>query len=113
MNKQQTAAEIRARSPYEFLAKAQDIVDNSPVINVFAACEWDCMNDDGKVWLAAIVQETLARNADDLEAMVKALREAVAATDMETDTVEHNAAMRLEAALEGMRAILARIDGKA
>lgn len=46
-------------------------------------------------------------------AMLATLREAVAATDMEVDTAEHNAAMRLEAAIEGMRAILARIDGKA
>jgi hypothetical protein len=41
---------------------ARQIVDSSPVIHTYAACEWDEMHEDGQVWLAAIVREA-ARNA--------------------------------------------------
>ncbi|ARR54583.1 hypothetical protein HY78_14655 [Rhizorhabdus wittichii DC-6] len=37
---------------YQF---AQSIVDSEPVISVFAASEWDELNDDGKNWIMAIV----------------------------------------------------------
>lgn len=38
------------------LSEAEAIVDSHEVLSVFAACEWDCLNDDGKVWIAAIVK---------------------------------------------------------
>lgn len=40
---------------------AADIVDSNPVISIFAAVEWDCLNDDGKEWIIAIVRETVRR----------------------------------------------------
>jgi hypothetical protein len=46
---------------YEF-ALAEAIVDSDPVIGVYAACEWDCLSDDGKVWIAAIVAEAVKRS---------------------------------------------------
>lgn len=36
---------------------AQAIVDSDAVLRVYAATEWDCLDDDGKLWLAAIVRE--------------------------------------------------------
>lgn len=44
------------------LAFAQAVVDSDPVLRVFASCEWDCLNDDGHVWIAAIIKEALARS---------------------------------------------------
>lgn len=41
---------------------AQHIVDSPPVIQTYAACEWDEMHEDGQVWLAVIVREAV-RNA--------------------------------------------------
>lgn len=38
------------------LSEAEAIVDSHEVLSAFAACEWDCLNDDGKVWIAAIVK---------------------------------------------------------
>jgi hypothetical protein len=38
------------------------IVDSDAVIRTFASCEWDCLSDDGKVWLCAIVHEVLRRH---------------------------------------------------
>lgn len=38
------------------MREAESIVDSHEVLSVFAACEWDCLNDDGKVWIAAIVK---------------------------------------------------------
>ena len=37
------------------------IVDSDPVLRTFAAPEWDCLDDDGKAWLCAIVGETMRR----------------------------------------------------
>ncbi|AYO78346.1 hypothetical protein EBF16_16485 [Sphingobium yanoikuyae] len=39
---------------------AHAIVDSDPVLRIYAATEWDCLNDDGKTWLAVIIRE--ARN---------------------------------------------------
>lgn len=52
---------VRQRSCNDFLGLAESIVDSHPVLSTFAACEWDCLNDDGKLWIAAIIRETLAR----------------------------------------------------
>ena len=41
----------------EAFALAEKIVNASPVINVFAACEWDSLSEDGKAWIAAIVEQ--------------------------------------------------------
>lgn len=46
-------------------AVAESIANSDPVIGTFAAPEWDCLNDDGKQWVIAIVRETL-RRADTL-----------------------------------------------
>lgn len=40
----------------KLLQEAETIVDSHEVLSVFAACEWDCLGDDGKVWIAAIVK---------------------------------------------------------
>lgn len=54
---------IRAMRPEKFLAEAAAIVNSFPVLAVYASCEWDELYDDGKLWLAAIVQEARARAA--------------------------------------------------
>lgn len=41
---------------HEQLSEAQAIVDSREVLSVFAACEWDCLSEDGQVWIAAIVK---------------------------------------------------------
>lgn len=40
--------------------RAQAIVDSDPVLRTFGAVEWDCLNDDGREWLAIIVREAVA-----------------------------------------------------
>lgn len=40
----------------EQMSEAKAIVNSDEVLSVFAACEWDELNDDGHVWLAAIVK---------------------------------------------------------
>jgi hypothetical protein len=47
-----TAAEMSA---------AEQIVDSDPVIRAYTASEWDELNHDGRVWIAAIVREASAR----------------------------------------------------
>lgn len=64
MTAKASAESIRAKSEYEFLARAEEITNSDPVLRIFAACEWECLNDDGKLWVAAIVRETLARAAE-------------------------------------------------
>ena len=44
-----------------FLGLAEEIVNSDPVIGVYAACEWDDLHENGKVWIAAIVAEATAR----------------------------------------------------
>ncbi len=56
-----TAQEVRNRKPESFMVHAAAIVDSAPVIRTFAASEWDELHDDGKLWIAAIVQEAVAR----------------------------------------------------
>lgn len=41
---------------------AEEVVDSSPAINCFAACEWGELSSDGRVWITAIVQEAIARH---------------------------------------------------
>ena len=36
---------------------AQAVVDSPTVLGVYAACEWDELDDDGKAWVKAIVEE--------------------------------------------------------
>ena len=43
-------------SPEDFRL-AHAIVDSDPVLRVYAATEWDCLDDDGKTWLAVIIRE--------------------------------------------------------
>jgi hypothetical protein len=43
-------------SPAEMRAAAC-IVDSDPVIAAYAACEWNELDDNGRVWIAAIVRE--------------------------------------------------------
>ena len=47
-------------------AIAERIVNSPSVIGQYAACEWDELHDDGRVWLAAIVRE--ARRIDQVAA---------------------------------------------
>lgn len=47
-----------------FSAEAAAVVESDAVIRTYAAVEWDCLGDDGKDWLAAIIRETLARAAE-------------------------------------------------
>jgi hypothetical protein len=53
------------------------------------------------------------RACEEASEMEAILREAVAAIDMEEDTVQHNHEERLNAALDEARAILARINSTA
>jgi len=39
----------------------QEICDSDAVMGVYAAPEFDSLNDDGKIWLCSIVAETLHR----------------------------------------------------
>ncbi len=57
------ASIIRGSGAVDWLCMAESIVDSDPVIRTFASCEWDCLNEDGKVWVAAIVREAFARAA--------------------------------------------------
>lgn len=59
------------------LALAQDIIDSSPVINVFAASEWREMGEDGQVWLAAIVAESTKRAQEHSVAKLRIATEAL------------------------------------
>jgi hypothetical protein len=43
------------------MAAAAAIVDSPAVISAFAACAFDELSDDGKVWIAAIVREAVTR----------------------------------------------------
>lgn len=58
-----TPDEIRATSAGAFARAAQGIVDSYPVVTVYASCEWADLTDDGKLWICAIVRETLAQAA--------------------------------------------------
>jgi hypothetical protein len=56
-----TAEVERPRPPGSAdMLRARHIVDSPQVIGQFAACEWDELGDDGKVWIAAIVREAQA-----------------------------------------------------
>lgn len=45
-------------TPEEFRF-GQAIVDSDPVLRIYAACEWDCLSDDGKTWIAVIIREAI------------------------------------------------------
>jgi len=47
--------------PEHLLPLAESIVDSQPVVATYAACEWDCLDENGKVWIAAIVGEAIRR----------------------------------------------------
>lgn len=59
-----SASEIRATPLSEMLGLAETVTDSPDVIGVFASCEFAELNDDGKLWVAAIVRETLAVAAE-------------------------------------------------
>lgn len=52
---------IRAMPLTAFLGAAEEIVNSKSVLGIYAACEWDELHDDGKLWIAGIVRETCAR----------------------------------------------------
>jgi hypothetical protein len=56
-----TGHAIRAIPLSRFLSIAEAIADSDAVLSIYASCEFDCLHDDGKVWIAGIVRETLAR----------------------------------------------------
>ncbi|GEM72046.1 hypothetical protein SAQ01S_18120 [Sphingomonas aquatilis NBRC 16722] len=43
----------------EQMAMAAAIVDSHAVVSAYASAEWEELNDDGRVWLAAIVREAM------------------------------------------------------
>lgn len=43
------------------LAEAAVVVDSDPVIRTFAALEWSELDENGRVWIAAIVREAGTR----------------------------------------------------
>lgn len=57
-------------SPTDFKVAAR-VVDSDPVTCAYAACEWDELSDDGKVWIAAIVRESRASIAAYLDEEAK------------------------------------------
>lgn len=61
------AAMTRQRHPAQFLTAASQICDSEPVLGTFAACEWAELSEDGKLWAAALVQETTARLFEEME----------------------------------------------
>lgn len=38
---------------------AEIIVNSEPVITTYAACEWDELSEDGKLWVAEIVRQAV------------------------------------------------------
>jgi len=42
---------------------AESVNDSPDLMALYAAVEWDCLSDDGKQWVAALVKETLSRAA--------------------------------------------------
>ena len=38
---------------------AARIVDSRAVISAYGSVEWDCLHDDGQIWIAAIVREAM------------------------------------------------------
>lgn len=42
-------------------AVAESVVNSAAVMSIYAACEWDCLDSDGKDWIMAIIRETLRR----------------------------------------------------
>lgn len=56
-----TADHIRARPLREFIPIAAAINGSDPLMAIYAAPEWDCLSDDGKLWVAALVREAIAR----------------------------------------------------
>jgi hypothetical protein len=57
------AAAIRAKPITDFWPEAESIVNSDLVSKIFAACEWDELNEDGTMWATGIVQEAFARAA--------------------------------------------------
>jgi hypothetical protein len=55
---------IRAMPVEHFIREAEAVVESDPVVSSYASCEWDCLHEDGQLWIAAIVREALARAAE-------------------------------------------------
>lgn len=51
----------------ENLRIAREIVDSFPVLRVYAASEWDELDENGQLWIAEIVAETRRRFAPQIE----------------------------------------------
>jgi len=58
------AEAIRSAPLSEFVTLASSVNDSAPVMSVFAAPEWAELSGDGQQWVAALVRETLARQAE-------------------------------------------------
>ncbi len=55
----------RRRSLDEFGALAESINDSPALMSVYAAPEWDELDDNGQQWVSALVRETMARCRQD------------------------------------------------
>lgn len=61
--------ELTGKPTYTFMGQAESIVNSKSVISIYAACEWDELSEDGKVWIAGIVRETLVRASASIAAI--------------------------------------------
>lgn len=76
------AAAVRALSPAATSGSeaggswidAEHVVNSEPVLKVYTACEWSDLNEDGQVWIQAIVDETRARVCAAIVVMLEAER---------------------------------------
>lgn len=58
------AAELRARPVEQFLGLAELVVDSDSVLRIYAACEFGELSEDGRLWIAGIVRETMAQQLE-------------------------------------------------
>jgi hypothetical protein len=63
-------------------ALAEAIVNTEPVTTTYAACEWDELHEDGKVWITAIVTEAVkhGRSLEQADTIAQ-LRQSIAGAD--------------------------------
>ena len=67
-----TALRAQPSLSVEHYAFAAHIVDSLPVLNVFAACEWNELSNDGQVWVTEIVRQTVAHAHADSDLLTAA-----------------------------------------
>lgn len=66
---------------------AHEIAKSDPVLRVYAAPEWDELNDDGKLWIVEIVRQAFTLGAtrvtyQDRRALIAASQASEAATEL-------------------------------